>query len=95
MAAQLLTLVCTDALKLQNPSLSSFSSRSSRRLLANNSSSLSLMGHSSKRRICGRMRVTAEDSASTDAIADDYYAVLGLVNLFKFVCFDHEKTCIF
>lgn len=37
------------------------------------------MGHSSKRRICGRMRVTAEDSASTDAIAGDYYAVLGLL----------------
>lgn len=79
MAAQLLTPVCIDVLKLQNPSLNSFSSRSSWRLLANNTSSLSLMGHSSKRRICGRARVTAEDSASTDAIADDYYAVLGLL----------------
>lgn len=79
MAAQLLTPVCTDALKLQNPSLSSFGSGSSWRLLANNSSSLSLMRHSSKRRSCGRARVTAEDSAATDAIADDYYAVLGLL----------------
>ena len=95
MAAQLLTPVCIDVLKLQNPSLNSFSSRSSWRLLDNNSSSLSLMGHSSKRRSCGRARVTAEDSASTDAIADDYYAVLGLVNLFKCVCFDHEKCAFF
>lgn len=79
MAAQLLTPVCTDALKFQNPLLNSFSARSSRRLLPNNSSSLSLVGHGGKIRSCGRVRIATEESATTDSIADDYYAVLGLV----------------
>ncbi|KAL5793590.1 hypothetical protein ACOSP7_002184 [Xanthoceras sorbifolium] len=82
MAAQLLTPVCTDALKLQNPWLSnSLSSRGSWRSFAKTPScNWSLMGHGgSKRRGCGRLRVAAEDSASTDAIADDYYSVLGLL----------------
>ncbi|KAK0589338.1 hypothetical protein LWI29_012880 [Acer saccharum] len=82
MAAQLLTPVCTDALKLQNPLLfSSLSSRSgSWRSLPKPSSNWSLLGHGGKRRSgSGRLRVAAEDSASTATIADDYYGVLGLL----------------
>ncbi|KAJ0052880.1 hypothetical protein Pint_02442 [Pistacia integerrima] len=81
MAAQLMTPVCTDALKFQNPLLHSFSSRGSWSSSANGSTSWSLIGRSGgrKRRGCGRIKVAIEGSASTDAIADDYYAVLGLL----------------
>lgn len=46
------------------------------------SGGLTLTGHGGigKRRGCvGRVRVAAKDSASMDAVADDYYEVLGLV----------------
>ncbi|CAJ1956730.1 unnamed protein product [Sphenostylis stenocarpa] len=77
--AQLLSPVCVEALKIHYPSLN-LCSRSSWRMLVKTSSPCSLLTHSGKRRGCGRVRVTAEDSVSpTDSIADDYYAVLGLL----------------
>ncbi|XP_031255389.1 chaperone protein dnaJ C76, chloroplastic-like [Pistacia vera] len=81
MAAQLMTPVCTDALKFHNPLLHSFSSRGSWSSSANGSTSWSLIVRSGgrKRRGCGRIKVAIDGSASTDAIADDYYAVLGLL----------------
>ena len=78
--AQLLSPVCTDALKLYNPSLN-ICKRSSWKAMAKGGTSWSLMGHSGKRRDCGRVKVATGDSASTDSLTDDYYAVLGLVML--------------
>ncbi|KAM1489639.1 hypothetical protein ACFXTH_032646 [Malus domestica] len=53
------------------------------RMLAKPSSSLtSIGGHGGggrRRRGLGRLRLATDDSPSTDAIADDYYAVLGLL----------------
>ncbi|XP_022740271.1 chaperone protein dnaJ C76, chloroplastic-like [Durio zibethinus] len=76
--AQLLSPVCTDALKLYNPSLN-MCKRSSCKAMAKAGTSWSLLGHGGKRRGCGRVKVTTGDSASTDSLADDYYAVLGLL----------------
>ncbi|XWS30054.1 hypothetical protein CRYUN_Cryun24cG0085200 [Craigia yunnanensis] len=76
--AQLLSPVCTDALKLYNPSLN-ICKRSSWKDMAKGGTSWSLMGHGGKRRGCGRVKVATGDSASTDSLADDYYAVLGLL----------------
>ncbi|KAM5578383.1 chaperone protein dnaJ C76, chloroplastic [Rosa sericea] len=79
--AQLLSPVFTEALKFQNPLLPpSLCSRSPWRVLARTSNnSLSLMGHAGKRRAFGRVRVATEGSTSVDALADDYYSVLGLL----------------
>lgn len=83
--AQLLSPVCTDSLKLQNP-VQCFSSRSKWPILANNFNNLnwSSVGHSGKKRRLGRIKVAYQDSAASEEIADDYYGVLGLViyNLF-------------
>ncbi|KAK4342268.1 hypothetical protein RND71_038084 [Anisodus tanguticus] len=79
--AQLLSPVCTDSLKLQNP-IQCFSSRSKWPILANNSSNLnySSMGHSGRKRGgLGRIKVSYQNSAASEEIADDYYAVLGLL----------------
>lgn len=77
--AQLLSPVCMEALKIHNPSLN-LCSRGSWRMLVKTPSHCTFVTQSGKRRGCGRVRVTAEDSVSpTDTIADDYYAVLGLV----------------
>ncbi|KAH7533204.1 hypothetical protein FEM48_Zijuj04G0105300 [Ziziphus jujuba var. spinosa] len=76
--ALVLSPVCAEALKFQNPLLNSCS-RSPWRVTAWNSSALSLMGHGGRRRGCGRLRVAAKDSTLTDAVADDYYEVLGLL----------------
>lgn len=38
-----------------------------------------VLGRGAKRRGSGRVRVATDDSASTNAVAEDYYAVLGLV----------------
>lgn len=75
--AQLLSPVCTDSLKLQNP-VQCFSSRSKVPILGNNFSS---MGHSGRKRGgFGRIKVAYQDSAApSEEIADDFYAVLGLV----------------
>lgn len=82
--AQLLSPVCTDLLKFQSSVLSSRSSTS--RFSAKTSgaaSSWCLRKRRSSSSI-GRLRVATEDasSLSTGDVADDYYAVLGLV---KFV----------
>ncbi|OIT33830.1 PREDICTED: uncharacterized protein LOC109205514 [Nicotiana attenuata] len=78
--AQLLAPVCTDSLKLQNP-LQYFSSRSKWPILANNfnNPNWSSIGHSGKKRGLGRIKVAYQDSAASEEIADDYYAVLGLL----------------
>ncbi|XP_022631953.1 chaperone protein dnaJ C76, chloroplastic isoform X1 [Vigna radiata var. radiata] len=77
--AQLLSPVCMEALKIHNPSLN-LCSRGSWRMLVKTPSHCTFVTQSCKRRGSGRVRVTAEDSVSpTDTIADDYYAVLGLL----------------
>lgn len=74
--------VFTEALKLQNP-LPNGCSRTPWRMLAKPSSSLTSMGGlgggGRRRRGLGRLRVATDGSPSTDAVADDYYSVLGLV----------------
>ncbi|KAM7495023.1 hypothetical protein LguiB_029632 [Lonicera macranthoides] len=81
--AQLLSPVCTDSpLKFQNPwhQQQSFCSTNRWRILANNSFSFNRVRHGRNRRGFGRMKVATDDSpASFDAIADDYYSVLGLL----------------
>ncbi|XP_021273921.1 uncharacterized protein LOC110409032 isoform X2 [Herrania umbratica] len=76
--AQLLSPVCTDALKLHNPSLN-MCKRSSWKATAKSGASWSVMGRGGQRRGCGRVKVATGNSASTDSLADDYYAVLGLL----------------
>ncbi|KAB1998611.1 hypothetical protein ES319_D12G101200v1 [Gossypium barbadense] len=76
--AQLLSPVYTDTLKIHNPSLN-MSRRSSWKAYAKTGASWSLMGHGGQRRGCGRVKVASGNSASTDSLADDYYAVLGLL----------------
>ncbi|XP_047148482.1 chaperone protein dnaJ C76, chloroplastic [Vigna umbellata] len=77
--AQLLSPVCMEALKIHNPSLN-LCSRGSWRMPVKTPSHCTFVTQSGKRRGSGRVRVTAEDSvSSTDTIADDYYAVLGLL----------------
>lgn len=73
--AQLLSPLSTEALKFQSP-LHSFSSRSP---CPKNTTFRSWTGiaHSSRR----RFRVSASSQASSEAVAEDYYAVLGLVVL--------------
>lgn len=88
--AQLISPVCTDTLKLQNPSRT-LCSRSRWRMLSRNTSlGWNPMGHGGKRRGFGKLRVATEDPAFSSAFADDYYAVLGLVillRIFIFICF--------
>ncbi|KAF1896549.1 hypothetical protein Lal_00034247 [Lupinus albus] len=77
--AQLLSPVYTEALKVQNPSLS-FCSSSSWRMLPKSANTWNFATNSGKKRGCGRVRVATEDSFSlTDTVADDYYSVLGLL----------------
>ncbi|KAL3572531.1 hypothetical protein D5086_026435 [Populus alba] len=75
--AQLISPVCTDALKIKKPSNVFHISSRGKTTLYHNSNSRSVL--SSKRRDFGRIRVAANSSASADAVADDYYAVLGLL----------------
>ncbi|VVA32218.1 PREDICTED: ferredoxin [Prunus dulcis] len=76
---QLLSPGFSEALKFQNP-LPNGCSRSPWRMLVKTSSSQSLMGHGGRRRRgFGRVRVATGGSPSTDAVADDYYSVLGLL----------------
>ncbi|KAK4398150.1 Chaperone protein DnaJ [Sesamum angolense] len=74
--AQSLSPVCTDALKFHNP-LQSFCPRNRCPIVGKNSVSWS--SHGGKRKSLGRMRVASQDSVSYEDIADDYYAVLGLL----------------
>ncbi|KAK6259301.1 hypothetical protein SCA6_013775 [Theobroma cacao] len=75
--AQLLSPVCTDALKLHNPYLN-MCKRGSWKAMAKSGASWRVMGHGGKRRGCGRVKVATGNSAYTDSLADDYYTVLGL-----------------
>ncbi|KAJ1382848.1 DnaJ domain containing protein [Sesbania bispinosa] len=78
--AQLLSPVYTEALRVHNPSLNLCSRSSWRMLPIKTATPWSFVTHSGKRRGCGRVRVAAEDSISpSDTVADDYYAVLGLL----------------
>ncbi|PHT43549.1 hypothetical protein CQW23_17574 [Capsicum baccatum] len=80
--AQLLSPVCTDSLKLQNP-IHCFNSRSKFPVLGNSSFSYNNQNWSSmgrKRGGLGRIKVTYQDSAAaSEDIVDDFYAVLGLL----------------
>ncbi|KAL9297740.1 hypothetical protein ACSQ67_023636 [Phaseolus vulgaris] len=78
--AKLLSPVYTEPLKLHNPLLN-FCSRSSWRMLPKTATPMNFVTNNGKRRGCGRVRVAAgEKSFSTsEAVADDYYAVLGLL----------------
>lgn len=89
--AQLLSPVCTDLLKFQSSLLSSRSRFSAKTSGA--TSSWCLPAYTGRRRSgsIGRLRVATEDasSLSTGDVADDYYAVLGLVIALKrglYVC---------
>ncbi|XP_039003912.1 chaperone protein dnaJ C76, chloroplastic-like [Hibiscus syriacus] len=73
--ARLLSPVCTNAVKLHNPSLN-MSRRSSWKAMPKPGASCTSMG---LRRGCGRLKVTSVNTASTDSLADDYYALLGLL----------------
>ncbi|KAF7851212.1 hypothetical protein BT93_L4313 [Corymbia citriodora subsp. variegata] len=75
--AQLMSSVCTDALKFQNPVLS-LCLRSPCRVPAK-AGAWNPLGCGARRRACGRVKVATDDSASLDSVADDYYAVLGLL----------------
>ncbi|XP_052179170.1 chaperone protein dnaJ C76, chloroplastic [Diospyros lotus] len=77
--AQLLSPVCTDALKFQNPLRSFFCSRSRWRMLANKGFSSSTPGRGGRRRGFGTVKVATGGSAQLQDVADDYYAVLGLL----------------
>ncbi|KAF5744073.1 dnaJ subfamily C member 2 [Tripterygium wilfordii] len=77
--AQLISPVCTDALKFQNPILGLSSTGSWRMLPKTSIDHWSLMGRGRKRSSCGKIKVATEDSSPTGAIADDYYSVLGLL----------------
>ncbi|XP_022147843.1 chaperone protein dnaJ C76, chloroplastic [Momordica charantia] len=74
---QLLSPVCTETIKLQNPILGSCP-RSSWRSFAKSGGSSGAIGRGVGRRN-SRLRIAARVSASTEAVADDYYAVLGLL----------------
>lgn len=90
--AQLLSPVCTDSLKLQNP-IHCFNSRSKFPVLGNSNFSYNNQNWSSmgrKRGGLGRIKVTYQDSAAaSEDIVDDFYAVLGLVIFSLFSNFDY------
>lgn len=94
--AQLLSPVCTDSLKLQN-TVQCFYTRSKVPILGNNFSSMGVFGK--KRGGLGRIKVAYQDSAAaSEEIADDFYAVLGLVIynfFFFFFCILLVKDQIF
>ncbi|KAI3765397.1 hypothetical protein L2E82_15430 [Cichorium intybus] len=80
--AQLLSPVCTDPIKFQN-GISSLCPPSNRwsMLATNNSTRWNGIGHGEgRRRRFSRIKVATDSSPySSDAVADDYYAVLGLL----------------
>lgn len=77
--AQLLSPACTDALKFQNP-FHNLYSRSRWRMLASTSVTWGMMGRGGGRRKgVDRVRVATGDPPTSEAVADDYYSVLGLL----------------
>lgn len=80
--AQLLSPVCTDSLKFQNP-LSKFPTFNRYSVIPTSTGNWRLFGQRrSTKRGLGKLRVATDDpvSSSVDSVAaDDYYAVLGLV----------------
>ena len=80
--AKLLSPACTDALKVQNQ-LQGLSSRGRWSTLSKNSSGATWNPMIGQRRKFGRIKVATQDSGSSSAFADDYYAVLGLVILLQ------------
>ena len=88
--AKLLSPACTDALKVQNQ-LQGLSSRGRWSTLSKNSSGATWNPMIGQRRKFGRIKVATQDSGSSSAFADDYYAVLGLVILLNsmFLCLDN------
>ncbi|KAH6788863.1 DNAJ heat shock N-terminal domain-containing protein [Perilla frutescens var. frutescens] len=74
--AQLLSPVCTDTLKFQNP-LNSFCPRNRCPVIGKNGVRWSSYG--GRRRGIGRIRAASQESASYEGVADDFYAVLGLL----------------
>lgn len=84
--AQLLSPVCTDPIKFQNTKLLSCSrnNNNNNRFGSSNSSSSSIMrgrNQNRSRRLSTRVKVATDDPIPLlpDALADDYYAVLGLL----------------
>ncbi|KAI6673146.1 hypothetical protein NL676_001052 [Syzygium grande] len=75
--AQLMSSVCMDVLKFQNPVMS-LCSRGPCRVSAK-AGAWNPPGCGARRRACGRVKVATDDSASLYSVADDYYAVLGLL----------------
>lgn len=79
--ARLLTPVCTDRFKLQNP-VQNFDVSSGWGVHPTRRQQWSVNfshGGGKRRRGCGRVKAVADDSAKReDDVADDYYAVLGL-----------------
>ncbi|EYU37338.1 hypothetical protein ABFS82_13G037800 [Erythranthe guttata] len=76
--AQLLSPVCTDTLKFQNPVQNLLCPRSRFSMLGR--TSVNWSSHGGRRKaLIGRIRVASQDTASYDDVADDYYAVLGLL----------------
>ncbi|WVZ01859.1 hypothetical protein V8G54_022665 [Vigna mungo] len=78
--AKLLSPVYTEPLKLHKTS-QKFCSRSSWGMLPKTATHMNCVTHNGKRRGCGRVRVAAEEKSfsTSDTVADDYYAVLGLL----------------
>lgn len=74
--AQLLSPVCADALKFQNP-LNGFCPRNRCPMIGKNSVRWSSFG--GRRKGVGRIKAASQESASYEDVADDYYSVLGLV----------------
>ncbi|XP_021897988.1 uncharacterized protein LOC110814740 [Carica papaya] len=68
--AQLLSPVCTDVLKFSTPW---------RVQVKATALPWSLTAQNGKRRGCARFKAATRDSASVENVADDYYAVLGLL----------------
>lgn len=74
--AQLLSPVCADALKFQNP-LNGFCPRNRCPMIGKNSVRWSSFG--GRRKGVGRIKAASQESASYEDVADDYYSVLGLL----------------
>ncbi|XP_047308818.1 chaperone protein dnaJ C76, chloroplastic [Impatiens glandulifera] len=73
--AQILSPVCTDALKFQNP----WRRRLCSTILTNRNKNNMIGTYTNRRRAPSKLRVAVENFPLSDEIADDYYAVLGLL----------------
>lgn len=86
--AQILSPVRMEALKFQHPVLNQASRIPS---FSRTSSSWNLIGRGANRRAFSRIKVATEDSSS---VADDYYAVLGLVMFRSLYVFLLRDRCL-